>query len=134
MEKIKNKYFEGTGRRKTSVARVRIFESKEIAFTINEQPVEKFFPTALEQQELFGPLTEVQLKDKFGISVHANGGGIAGWKDAIKLGIARALVKYNQELKSQLRKAGFLTRDARAVERKKAGLKKARKAPRFSKR
>ncbi|WKZ30256.1 MAG: 30S ribosomal protein S9 [Candidatus Dojkabacteria bacterium] len=128
------KYFEGVGRRKTTVARVRIFASKDTTFVINEQALDAFFPHEIEQGDLVAPFKAVNLAGKYSISAKISGGGRNGWKDAIILGIARALVNMDEELKSPLRKAGFLTRDARAVERKKAGLKKARKAPRFSKR
>lgn len=128
------KYFEGIGRRKVTMARVRISEAKEASFVINEQPVDHFYADAMEVQSLLAPLKVFGLDTKMSVSVKISGGGTTGWKDAIVLGIARALVIMDAKNKPELRKAGFLTRDARAVERKKAGLKKARKAPRFSKR
>ena len=128
-----NKYWEGIGRRKTTTARVRIYEDTSIKNSVNDRPFEFFFDK-LTLDYIFEPLKVVEKKGKFSVTVKIRGGGKTGWKDAIRLGIARALVKYNPELKPPLRKAGMLTRDPRAVERKKVGLKKARKAPRFSKR
>ncbi len=128
------KYWEGIGRRKTATVRVRIYEDSKIKNSINGKPVNAFF-SELEIEYITKPFRVLDLKDKrFSFTVKANGGGKTGWKDAIRLGIARALIKYNPEFKPALRKAGFVTRDPRAVERKKVGLKKARKAPRFSKR
>lgn len=128
------KYFEGIGRRKTTIARVRLFPSKDTTFVVNDQALDAFFHHDIEQGDLLAPFKVVNLTGKYSVSAKITGGGRNGWKDAIILGIARALVVMDETLKSPLRKAGLLTRDARAVERKKAGLKKARKAPRFSKR
>ncbi len=130
------KYIEAVGRRKETSARVRIYELKSGEtpfFIINEKEAEKFFDD-FDRQHILYPLQVVNLQGKFGISVKVRGGGMTGWKDAIRLGLARALVKYNQDLKPKLRKEGLLTRDPRVVERKKVGLKKARKAPRWRKR
>ena len=127
------KYWEGIGRRKTTTARVRIYQSKDIKSIVNDKPLSHFF-SADDVKYMTAPFSTVDQKGKFVYTIKIKGGGKTGWKDAIRLGFARALVKFDENFKSQLRKAGFLTRDARAVERKKAGLKKARKAPRFSKR
>jgi len=127
------KYWEGVGRRKESVARVRIYDAKEFSkFLINGQAPEKFFD-AFEWEEIT-KLFQVAKDKSFGMTIIVKGGGRTGWKDAIKLGLARALVKYDPEYRAWLKAHGYLRRDPRAVERKKAGLKKARKAPRFSKR
>jgi len=128
------KYFEGIGRRKTANARVRIYPAKDNAHQINGKPLEHFIKDEMSLAEVMRAFSVVSMQDKFAISAKVAGGGTTGWVDAIKLGVARALIKMDESLKPALRKAGLLTRDARAVERKKAGLKKARKAPRFSKR
>ena len=125
LEKPK-KYFYGTGRRKTAVARVRLIEGSKDN-TLNEKP---FVLT----DKIIAPLELVGKKDAFGISAKVAGGGWSGQIDAIIHGIGRALVTYNPEFRSSLKKAGFLKRDPREVERKKPGLKKARRAPQWSKR
>jgi len=126
-------FYRGTGRRKCSVARVMLKSGKgEIA--INGRSVEDFFPIEIIRQEALRPLTEVQLSGRVDLRVNVNGGGVSGQAGAIRHGIARALLEYDAGLRPQLKAAGFLTRDARIVERKKAGLKKARRAPQFSKR
>lgn len=120
------KYWAGTGRRKTSVASVRIFEgSKET--TVNGEVKE--LPT-----KICAPFELVGKKDSFGISVKVSGGGKISQLQAIRHGIARALEAYNEEFRSSLKKAGFLTRDPREKERKKPGLKRARRAPQWAKR
>jgi small subunit ribosomal protein S9 len=134
MATVKVKYFEGVGRRKLAVARVRIMQDDAKTFVINGKTLEQVFPSALSQELVMKPLVIAGFVGKFSVSVKANGGGMTGWADAISLGLARALVVFDAKLKSGLRKEGLMTRDPRAVERKKAGLKKARKAPRFSKR
>ncbi len=101
---------------------------------INGRTVEDFFPIEIIRQEALRPLTEVQLSGRVDLRVNVNGGGVSGQAGAIRHGIARALLEYDAGLRPQLKAAGFLTRDARIVERKKAGLKKARRAPQFSKR
>lgn len=125
-DKVIKQYWHGTGRRKSAVASVRIFEeSKET--TINGKKVE-FEEVTLAPFELVGK------KGSFGVSVKASGGGKEGQKEAIRHGISRALEKYNEEFRLSLKKAGFLTRDPREKERKKPGLKRARKAPQWAKR
>ncbi|MCC7304571.1 30S ribosomal protein S9 [bacterium] len=131
---MKLKYYEGIGRRKEAVARVRITVDDGKTFVINGKTLEQVFPSALAQEHIMKPLVVAGMNGKFSVSVKANGGGMTGWADAISLGLSRALVEFEAKLKSGLRKEGLMTRDPRAVERKKAGLKKARKAPRFSKR
>lgn len=129
----KSQYFEGTGRRKTSIARVRIYKTKEFKPTVNDRNPTSYFAES-DLPYINQPLNVTNLRKDFSWTVHVKGGGISAWKDAIRLGLARALLKYDPELKPTLKKAGLLTRDPRMVERKKPGLKKARKAPRFSKR
>lgn len=127
-------YYEGIGRRKLTIARVRIYKDTDTSFVINGKGLEVYYPLELDQKQLLRPFTVANLQGKFRVSAQISGGGKTGWADAIILGIARALIAYDEKLKSQLRKEGLVTRDPRAVERKKTGLKKARKAPRFSKR
>lgn len=134
MATVKVTYFEGVGRRKEAIARVRLVQNSDKAFTINGMPLDQIFPAPLSQERIMRPFVVSETAGKFSVTVKANGGGTTGWVDAISLGIARALVEFDPTLKSALRKEGLMTRDPRAVERKKAGLKKARKAPRFSKR
>ena len=134
MATVKAKYYEGIGRRKVAVARVRITLDDAKTFMINGKTLEQVFPSALSQERIMKSLVVAGMNGKFSVSVKATGGGMTGWADAIALGLARALVEFEAKLKPSLRKEGLMTRDPRAVERKKAGLKKARKAPRFSKR
>jgi len=134
MATVKVTYFEGIGRRKEAIARVRITQDNAKTFVINGKTLEQVFPSALSQELVMKPLVVAGFVGKFSVSVKVSGGGMTGWADAISLGLARALVEFDAKLKSGLRKEGLMTRDPRAVERKKAGLKKARKAPRFSKR
>jgi small subunit ribosomal protein S9 len=134
MATVKVKFIEGIGRRKVAVARVRIVQDTEKIFVINGKTLQEVFPNELAQEKVLKPFVVAEQVGKFSVTVKANGGGTTGWADAISLGLARALVKFDENLKPSLRKAGLMTRDPRAVERKKAGLKKARKAPRFSKR
>ena len=123
----------GTGRRKTSAARVFLRKGKG-AIEVNGKSLEQFFGRETSCMIVRQPLELTQNIDKFDIKVTVAGGGITGQAGAIRLGIARALIEYDESLKSPLRKAGFVTRDAREVERKKVGLHKARRATQFSKR
>ena len=123
----------GTGRRKTSAARVFLRKGKG-AIEVNGKSLEAFFGRETSCMIVRQPLELTQNIDKFDIKVTVAGGGITGQAGAIRLGIARALIEYDESLKSPLRKAGFVTRDAREVERKKIGLHKARRATQFSKR
>ncbi|MCD6500842.1 30S ribosomal protein S9 [bacterium] len=130
----KPKYFEAIGRRKTSVARVRLFTQGEKGITINDKPYRAYFPIEALQKTVEAPLKEIKSQDKFKISIKVRGGGLSGQAEACRHGIARALVVLNPLFKKRLRKAGFLTRDPRMRERKKFGLKRARRAPQWSKR
>lgn len=123
----------GTGRRKSSTARV-FMRSGSGNITVNGRPVDEFFGRETSRMIVRQPLVLTEMADKFDINVTVEGGGITGQAGAIRLGIARALVEYNDTLKPELRKAGLMTRDAREVERKKVGLHKARRATQFSKR
>lgn len=126
-------YFYGTGRRKTSVARVRLLPGKG-AIVINGTPYEELFTRTEYRRAITKPLIATDSISRFNVVVKVEGGGITGQADAISHGIARALVQANQENKVKLRQAGLLTRDPRAKERKKAGLRRARKAPQYTKR
>ena len=123
----------GTGRRKSSTARVFLRKGSG-TITVNERPLDEFFGRQTARMIVRQPLELTQSTDKFDIMVTVEGGGTTGQAGAIRLGIARALVEYDESLKGDLRKAGFMTRDAREVERKKVGLHKARRATQFSKR
>ena len=123
----------GTGRRKTSAARVFLRKGKG-DIVVNGKTLEAFFGRETSCMIVRQPLELTESTDKFDITVTVAGGGITGQAGAIRLGIARALIEYDESLKSPLRKAGFVTRDAREVERKKVGLHKARRATQFSKR
>ena len=123
----------GTGRRKTSTARVFLRPGTGV-LTINRKPIDQAFPTEALRTQIKRPLVVTETTEKFDVLATIAGGGIAGQAGALRLGIARALVRYNLELRSQLKKEGFLTRDARIKERKKYGQKGARKRFQFSKR
>jgi small subunit ribosomal protein S9 len=123
----------GTGRRKTSTARVYLTNGKG-AITINRRPLDGYFGREVARMIVKQPLELVEMVEKFDINVSVRGGGSFGQAGAIRHGITRALMQYDIDLKPTLRKAGFVTRDAREVERKKVGLRKARKKPQFSKR
>ena len=123
----------GTGRRKTATARVYM-QPGTGKITVNERPLDEFFGRETGRMIVRQPLETVQLTSKFDINVRVDGGGITGQAGAIRHGITRALMEYDESLRSELRKAGFVTRDARQVERKKVGLRKARRAKQFSKR
>ena len=127
-------YFEGVGRRKESTARVRLMNGTG-KFTVNDRPLEDYFPRTGDIDAIVGPLAATgQDRATFDISATVQGGGVTGQTDSVKLGLARALVKLNADNTTLLRKAGFLTRDPRIKERKKPGLKRARKAPTYTKR
>ncbi len=123
----------GTGRRKSSAARVYLTKGTG-TITINNRPIDEFFGRETASMIVRQPLEKVEMTDTFDIRATVAGGGISGQAGAIRLGITRALMEYDGELRSTLRKAGFVTRDAREVERKKVGLHKARKATQYSKR
>ncbi|OGN88008.1 MAG: 30S ribosomal protein S9 [Chloroflexi bacterium RBG_13_46_9] len=126
-------YFYGTGRRKTSVARVRLLPGKG-AIVINGTPYEELFTRTEYRRAITKPLIVTDSINRFNVVVKVEGGGVTGQAAAISHGIARALVQANVENKVKLRQGGFLTRDPRAKERKKAGLRRARKAPQYTKR
>jgi len=128
------KYFEAVGRRKTAVARVRLFTQGEKLILVNEKPCREYFPTLELQQIINSSLEKMKVFDKFRISVKVKGGGICAQAEAVRHGISRALVKFSPDFRKRLRKAGYLTRDSRMRERKKFGLKRARRAPQWSKR
>ncbi|HEY4478246.1 MAG TPA: 30S ribosomal protein S9 [Candidatus Paceibacterota bacterium] len=130
-----NRYIEAVGRRKTSIARVRITPSTKTSYEINNRTMDDYFPTnelrkTVEESLATSKLTTI----KFQVTVRLSGGGISSQADALKLGIARALIEYDRELRGKMKKAGLLKRDPRAKERRKFGLKKARKSPQWSKR
>jgi small subunit ribosomal protein S9 len=127
-------YYEGVGRRKTATARVRLFPGGDGTIVINERPLDTYFVRGKDIVRLKGPLEATGMESHFNVSVKVKGGGVTGQSDAVRLGIARALVKSDPDLRPVLHKGGFLTRDARVKERKKPGLKKARKAPQYTKR
>lgn len=126
--------FWGTGRRKKAVARVRLIPGGEGAITINKRDIAEYFPQDTLKLIVRQPIVLTNTSDKYDIFVNVNGGGYTGQAGAIRHGIARALIVAEPELRPAIKKAGYLTRDPRAKERKKYGLKKARKAPQFSKR
>jgi small subunit ribosomal protein S9 len=127
-------YYEGIGRRKESTARVRLMNGSG-RFVVNDKPAEVYFPRLGDLVNVLSPLQAAgENPSQLDITVVVKGGGVTGQSDAVMLGIARALVKMNPDLHSAMRKGGFLTRDARVKERKKPGLKRARKAPTYTKR
>ena len=123
----------GTGRRKSSKARVFLSKGKG-DITINNRPIDEFFGRETAVMIVRQPLEKLDMTENFDVHCTVEGGGISGQAGAIRLGLSRALIEYDNELRSPLRKAGFVTRDAREVERKKVGLHKARKATQYSKR
>ena len=125
--------FLGTGRRKSAVARVRI-RPGEGKITVNKRPLEDYFYRDQSRNVVVAPLVQTGTRDQLDVVIRVGGGGITGQADACKLGIARALKKYNSELEDALRDSGLLTRDGRMKERKKPGLRKARRGTQFSKR
>jgi small subunit ribosomal protein S9 len=127
-------YFYGTGRRKTATARVRLYKGTGKKILINDQKGERYFNPPRLLEVALQPLVQVGMKKDFDVSVRVSGGGTAAQADAVRHGIARALVAFDVNNKTSLKKAGLLTRDPRAKERKKPGLRRARRAPQFSKR
>ena len=130
---MSTQYYEGVGRRKSATARVRIYSGSG-TLVVNDKPLSDYFPRPGDMDAALIPLAVAGVQGKFDVTVKVNGGGVTGQTDAVQLGLARALLKYNPELRPALRKAGMLTRDAREKERKKPGLKRARKAPTYTKR
>jgi small subunit ribosomal protein S9 len=125
--------FYGTGRRKSSTARVRLIQGKG-EILVNSKPLDQYFGRETARMIVRQPFATLDLLDRFNVSVNVRGGGPSGQAGAIRHGITRALLQYDGSLRPTLRKAGYVTRDARAVERKKYGLHKARKRPQYSKR
>ena len=130
---MSNQQFYGTGRRKTSTARVYLTPGTG-AITVNKRPLDRFFGRKTAQMIVRQPLEVLKMTDKFDVNVTVKGGGTTGQAGAIRHGLTRALMDYDESLRPDLRKAGFVTRDAREVERKKVGLRKARRATQYSKR
>ena len=126
-------YFYGTGRRKHSVARVRVYNGTG-KITINDRPIDDYFGLETLKLIVRQPMTLTGTDGKFDLVVRVSGGGVSGQAGAIRHGLSRALLLYDENLRGELKKAGFLTRDPRMKERKKYGLKAARRAPQFSKR
>ncbi|MBI4497253.1 MAG: 30S ribosomal protein S9 [Chloroflexi bacterium] len=127
-------YFYGVGRRKTAVARVRLIPGGNGAIVINGKPHQEFFTRPLHQGIISQPLRVTENLGKFNVVAKVEGGGMTGWAGAVSHGIARALVRVDEALRPTLRRFGLLTRDPRVKERKKYGLKRARKAPQYTKR
>jgi small subunit ribosomal protein S9 len=129
-----NRYYYGTGRRKTAVARVRLFPDGDGTMKINGRNAADYFGQQRLLAQAQAPLRLLELLGRFNASIKVAGGGLSGQAGAVRHGVARALVRSDEEMKPALRKAGFLTRDPRVKERKKYGLKRARKAPQYTKR
>ncbi len=133
-EGVEKRYFQGTGRRKTSVARVRLFPGNG-EFVVNDQSPEEYFTMReLLQRDIRQPLELTDTLDSFNVLVKVRGGGVVSQAGAVRHGVARALLDANEDFRPVLKQAGMLTRDARAKERKKVGLKRARKRPQYTKR
>ncbi len=130
---MEERYFEGVGRRKTSTARVRVMSGPG-DFLINGKQADEYFTRMGDMDDVMAPLRASDLEGKVHVSVLISGGGVTGQSGAVQHGLARALVEMDPELRGMMRRGGFLTRDARMKERKKPGLKKARKAPTYTKR
>ncbi|MDD4995502.1 MAG: 30S ribosomal protein S9 [Patescibacteria group bacterium] len=128
------KYIRAIGRRKCAIAQVRLYQPGKGSITINDKPLIEYFTVASQQICVNDPLKTVGLEGSVDITAKVSGGGKHGQSEAVRLGIARSIIALNPELKSSLKKPGFLTRDSRVKERKKPGLKRARRAPQWSKR
>jgi small subunit ribosomal protein S9 len=124
---------QSTGRRKAAIARVRLRPGSGV-ITVNQRPIDEYFPSATHRMIITEPLRVVEKLQDYDVDTTMGGGGVSGQAGALRLGIARALAELEPELRVSLKRAGFLTRDAREKESKKYGLKKARKAPQYSKR
>jgi len=133
-KKKADKYYEATGRRKTAIARVRLYTRGDKNFSVNGKNFDKYFVPAEFKNIIEAPLVKMNCTDRFRISVVVKGGGMISQAEAIRHGITRALVLFNADFKKRLKKSGYLTRDPRMKERKKPGLKKARRAPQWAKR
>jgi small subunit ribosomal protein S9 len=133
-EETQKKYIETVGRRKTSVARVRLTPADKGSLTINDKKAEEYFTVAEQRVIIQSPIVESKVAQDFIITVRVTGGGVNSQAEAIRHAVARALIVIDETLRKDLKKAGYLKRDSRAKERRKFGLKKARKAPQWSKR
>lgn len=131
---ISGEYHYAVGRRKSAVATVRLYPKGKGRIVVNNKMLADYFPSPTHQTLLTNPLTETSLEGKCDVTVVVSGGGLAGQADAVRLGVARALIKMNEELRPVVKAKGFLTRDSRKKERKKPGLKRARRRPQWSKR
>ena len=129
---IKERYIEAVGRRKTSVARVRITPATKISVSVNDKELDKYFSTPTLRATVLSALSDIE--GKFAVTAKLNGGGISSQAEALRHGLSRALIIFDPHLRGSLKIKGFLKRDPRAKERRKFGLKKARKAPKWSKR
>ena len=132
--KEKLKYYEAVGRRKMAIARVRLSKSTKTTYTINDKSIEEYFQVAEHRLTVKSALTSLETPEHFSVSIRVGGGGVAAQAEAIRHGIARALLVFSPPLRKGLKNKKFLTRDPRIKERRKFGLKKARKAPQWSKR
>lgn len=130
----KGRYIEAVGRRKMAIARVRISESAKVSVTVNDKPLEDYFPVEADQKNILDAFKVTNISQNFKVTAKIVGGGTASQAESVRLGISRALIEYDIETRGVLKKAGFLKRDPRIKERKKPGLKKARKAAQWSKR
>lgn len=128
------KYIEGIGRRKTAIARVRITKSTKNSILVNGKSINEYFKTESQRKIVEAALKDLDLNDKFSITVKTKGSGLVAQAEALRHGLSRALVEYNEELRKDLKKMGYLKRDPRSKERKKFGKKGARKSPQWSKR
>lgn len=133
-KELKLRYYEAVGRRKRAVARVRLFTKGDKMFVVNKKPHTEYFKTVDLQGVANGALKKMKVGDKFSVSALVKGGGQSGQAEAVRHGISRALLKFNPDFQKRLKRAGFLSRDPREKERRKFGLKKARKAPQWGKR
>lgn len=129
-----DRYFEAIGRRKTAVARIRLFTKGDKEFIVNDKPYQQYFKTVEDQESAVSSMKKMKCLDKFRVTIVVKGGGHRAQAEAIRHGTARVLVDFNNNFRKRLRKAGFLTRDPRMRERKKFGLKRARKSPQWAKR
>ncbi len=135
VDTLKGEYYYGMGRRKTAVARVRLYANGDGSITVNGRSARQYFgPRESANATLVAPLRLLDLEGSYSMNVRVVGGGVSGQAGAIRHALSRALLRVNPEWKQSLRKAGFLTRDPRMKERKKPGLKRARKAPQYTKR
>lgn len=133
-KRVRHSYLYAVGRRKRAIARVRLFKKGEGKITVNEKPFDKYFPTITLQRVITAPLEAVGMLKDFDFTIKVAGGGPQGQAIAVRHGISRALLVFDKDLRTSLKPHGFLKRDPRRKERKKPGLKRARRAPQFSKR